>query len=202
MSPISDLNSVPGNTPIHPDEAAKLIPNLASKKELDEWERQNILEAQKWAFGSRVMKSRNPLDEIYLRELHRRMFGETWKWAGKYRTRDANLGCPFHEIRERIGILLGDAQFWIANKTFTLDEIAVRFHHRLVAQVHAFPNGNERHARMLADVIVQKNGGARFTWGRANLVEVGPTRNAYLSALRALDDNDNNIQLLLTFARS
>lgn len=202
MSSISHLNSVPGNTPIHPDDAAKLIPNLATKKELDEWERQNILEAQKWAFSSRVMKSRNPLDEFYLRELHRRMFGETWKWAGKYRTRDANLGCPFHEIYERIGMLLGDAHFWIANKTFTLDEIAVRFHHRLVGQIHAFANGNGRHARMLADVIVEKNGGARFTWGRANIVEVGPTRNAYLSALRTLDDNDGNIQPLLKFARS
>lgn len=202
MTPISDLNSVPGNTPIHPDDAAKLIPNLATKKELDEWERQNILEAQKWAFSSRVMKSRNPLDDIYLRELHRRMFGETWKWAGKYRTRDVSVGCPFYEIYERIGTLLGDARFWIGNKTFTLDEIAVRFHHRLVGQIHAFPNGNGRHARMLADVIAEKNGGARFTWGRTNLVEVGPTRNAYLSALRALDDNDNNIQPLLTFARS
>lgn len=202
MSPISDLNSVPGNTPIHPDDAAKLIPNLATKKELDEWERQNILEAQKWAFGSRVMRRRNPLDENYLRELHRRMFGETWKWAGKFRTRDVNLGCHYHEIHERIGMLLGDAQFWFANKTFTLDETAVRFHHRLVGQIHAFPNGNGRHARMLADVIVEKNGGARFTWGRANLVEAGPTRNAYLSALHALDDSDNNIQPLLTFARS
>lgn len=202
MSPISDLNSVPGNTPIHPDDAAKLIPNLATKKELDEWERQNILEAQKWAFTSRVLRNRNPRDEIYLRELHRRMFGETWKWAGKYRTRDVNFGCHYDEIHERIGILLGDAQFWLANKTFTLDETAVRFHHRLVGQIHAFPNGNGRHARMLADVIVEKNGGVRFTWGRANLVEVGPTRNAYLSALRALDDNDNNIQPLLTFARS
>jgi Fic-DOC domain mobile mystery protein B len=202
MSPISDLNSVPGNTPIHPDDAAKLIPNLATKKELDEWERQNILEAQEWAFSSRIMKSRNPLDEIYLRELHRRMFDETWKWAGKYRTRDVSPGCPFHEIYERIGMLLGDGQFWTGNKTFTLDEIAVRFHHRLVGQIHAFPNGNGRHARMLADVIVEKNGGTRFTWGQANLVEVGPTRNAYLSALHALDDNDNNINPLLAFARS
>ena len=202
MSPISDLNSVPGNTPIHPDDAAKLIPNLATKKELDEWERQNILEAQEWAFGSRVMKRRSPLDEIYLRELHERMFGETWKWAGKYRTRDVSLGCPFHEIYERIGMLLGDTQFWIEKKMFTLDEIAVRFHHRLAGKIHAFPNGNGRHARMLADVLVEKYGGTRFTWGQANLVEVGPTRNAYLSALQALDDNDNNVKPLLAFARS
>ncbi|HYW99915.1 MAG TPA: mobile mystery protein B [Candidatus Elarobacter sp.] len=103
---------------------------------------------------------------------------------------------------ERIGMLLGDAQYWIEHKTFTLDEIAVRFHHRLVGQIHAFPNGNGRHARMLADVIVEKNGAARFTWGRANLVEVGPTRDAYLGALHALDDDGNDIQPLLTFARS
>ena len=202
MSPISDLNSVPGNTPIDPDDAAKLIPNLATKKELDEWERQNILEAQRWAFSSRVMKSRNPLDEIYLRELHRRMFGDTWKWAGTYRTKKVNIGCPFYEIAQRIGTLLGDAQYWVANHTFSLDEIAIRFHHRLVGQVHAFPNGNGRHARMMADVIAEKNGGVRFTWGRANLVEVGPTRDAYLSALRAVDENNHNVQLLLTFARS
>jgi Fic-DOC domain mobile mystery protein B len=133
------------------------IPNLATKKELDEWERQNILEAQKWAFSSRVMKSRNPLDEIYLRELHRRMFEETGKWAGKYRTRDVSVGCPFREIYERIGTLLADARFWIGNKTFNLDEIAVRFHHRLVGPIHAFPNGNGRRARMLAAGFYEPN---------------------------------------------
>jgi Fic-DOC domain mobile mystery protein B len=202
MSPISGLNSIPGNTPIDPHDAAKLIPNLATKKELDEWERQNILEAQRWAFSSRVMKSRDPLDEIYLRELHRRMFGDTWKWAGTYRTKNVNIGCPFYEIAQRIGTLLGDAQYWIPSHTFSLDEIAIRFHHRLVGQIHAFPNGNGRHARMMADVIAAKNGAARFTWGRANLVDVGLTRDAYLSALRAVDEKNDNVQPLLTFARS
>jgi Fic-DOC domain mobile mystery protein B len=202
MSTILNLNSTPGNTPIHPDDAAKLIPNLATKKDLDEWERKNILEATEWAFSPRVMKNRNPLDEIYLRELHRRMFNQTWKWAGKYRTRDVSIGCAFHEIYQRIGATLENAQFWIQNKTFGLDEIAVRFHHRLVGQIHAFPNGNGRHARLLADVLVEKQGATRFTWGQTSLLAVGPTRNAYLGALHALDENDNNVQPLLTFARS
>ena len=82
MSTIPNLNETPGNTPLHPDDAAQLIPNLATRKESDESERTNILAAQRWAFNSRVLQSRDLLDELYLRELHRRMFDSTWKWAG------------------------------------------------------------------------------------------------------------------------
>jgi Fic-DOC domain mobile mystery protein B len=203
MTAISDLNAVPGNTPLHPDDAAHLIPNLATRRELDEWERQNILEAQKWAFSSRVMSSRDPLDEIYLRDLHRKMFDATWKWAGKYRIRDGiNIGCPFAQIQERIGVLMGDARYWAKHGSFTIDEIGVRLHHRLVWTIHAFPNGNGRHARLLANIVVVKHGGLSFTWGRAGLGAAGPARAAYFKALHSLDENDNNVQPLLKFARS
>ena len=202
MSTIPNLNETPGNTPLHPDDAARLIPNLATRKELDEWERTNILVAQSWAFNSRVMRSRDPLDEIYLRELHRRMFEETWKWAGKYRTRDVNIGCPFAEIYQRIPILLGNVHFWIQNSTFEMDEIAVRFHYQLVSEIHPFPNGNGRHARLLANVLSVKYGRPRFTWGRANLADAGPAREAYFEALRALDTHADNVMPLLQFARS
>jgi len=202
MTTIPDLNEAPENTPLHPDDAAKLIPNLATRKELDEWERKNILVAQRWAFNSRVMRNRDPLDEVYLRELHRRMFDETWKWAGKYRIRDVNFGCPFAEIYQRISILLGNVRFWIKNSTFEIDEITVRFHYQLVSEIHAFPNGNGRHARLLANVLSVKHGRARFTWGRANLVNTGPARETYFEALRALDADANNVGPLLQFARS
>jgi len=202
MSTIPNLNDTPGNTPLHPDDAAQLIPNLATRRELDEWERENILAAQGWAFGSRVMSSRDPVDEIYLRELHRRMFDKTWKWAGKYRIRDVNLGCPFAEIYQRIPVLLGNVRFWIEKETFEVDEIAVRFHHQLVSEIHAFPNGKGRHGRLIASVLAVKHGRPRFTWGRTDLVNTGPARDMYLAALRALDANFNNIQPLLEFARS
>jgi Fic-DOC domain mobile mystery protein B len=202
MSSIPNLNETPGNTPLHPDDAAQLIPNLASRKELDEWERTNILAAQRWAFNSRVMRSKNPMDELYLRELHRRMFDETWKWAGKYRTRDANIGCPFAEIYHRIPVLLGNVRFWMQHSTFDMDEIAVRFHYPLVSEIHPFPNGNGRHARLLANVLSVKYGRPRFSWGRANLVNVGPAREAYFAALQALDADSSNIHPLLQFARS
>jgi Fic-DOC domain mobile mystery protein B len=202
MTIIPDLNETPGNTPLHPDDAAQLIPNLATRKELDEWERTNILAAQNWAFNSRVMRTRDPLHELYLRELHRRMFRETWKWAGKYRTRDVNFGCPFAEIYQRIPVLLGNVRFWIEKNTFDTDEIAVRFHYQLVTEIHAFPNGNGRHARLLANVLRVKHGRPRFTWGRANLTATGPAREFYFAALHALDSDSTNIQPLLEFARS
>lgn len=199
MTTIPNLNETPGNTPLHPDDAEQLIPNLATRQELDEWERTNILAAQNWAFNSRVMRNRDPLDELYLRELHRRMFGETWKWAGKYRTRDVNFGCPFAEIYHRIPILLGNVRFWIEKNTFDMDEIAVRFHYQLVTEIHAFPNGNGRHARLLANVLRVKHGRPRFTWGRTT---TGPARESYFASLHALDADSANVQPLLEFARS
>jgi Fic-DOC domain mobile mystery protein B len=199
---IPGLNEKPGNTPLHPDDAAQLIPNLATRGQLDEWERKNILVAQRWIFNPRIVSRRDPLDEIYVRELHRRMFDETWKWAGTYRIRDVNIGCPFFDILQRLPFLLGSCRYWIDNKTFAIDEIAVRFHHKLVWEIHAFPNGNGRHARMIADVLAVKHGQSRFTWGRVNLAEPGPRRDAYTAALRALDANDNDVGPLLKFARS
>ena len=148
------------------------------------------------------MRARDPLDELYLRELHRRMFDATWKWAGKYRTRDVNIGCPFAEIYQRIPVLLGNVRFWIEKKTFDMDEIAARFHYQLVTEIHAFPNGNGRHARLLANVLRAKHGWPRFTWGRINLTAIGPARESYFAALHALDVDSTNIQPLLEFAKS
>jgi Fic-DOC domain mobile mystery protein B len=200
---IPGLNEKPGNTPLHPDDAAGLIPALATRGELDEWERKNILVAQRWIFNPRIVSRRDPLDEIYVRELHRRMFGETWKWAGTYRRRDGlNIGCPFAEIYQRLPVLLGNGRHWIENETFEVDEIAVRFHHKLVWEIHPFSNGNGRHARMIADVLAVKHRRPKFTWGRVNLAELEPRRETYLAALRALDANDNDVRPLLEFARS
>jgi fido (protein-threonine AMPylation protein) len=116
----TNLNAAPGNTPIDPDGQAQLIPNLATQGELDEWERRNIIEGRDWALGSRTMRNRDPFDESYLREVHERMFDQTWKWAGTYRNSEKTFGCLVHEIRERIGALLGDTRYWADNRTFRL----------------------------------------------------------------------------------
>ena len=187
-----------GNTPLSPEELADLIPNLATKEELNEWERENILLAREWATSDRTAPLQMVSDQ-YIRKLHERMFDQTWKWAGLYRLTEKNIGVPVHEIRERLMALLGDVRYWIENKTYSPDEIAVRFHHRLVS-IHAFPNGNGRHARLIADVLVMKLGNPALTWGSANLVEDGASRTRYLKAIRTADDGE--IQPLLQFARS
>jgi len=198
---IPNLNQALGNTPLDPDELAQLVPNLATQAELNEWERQNILEANEWELNPRVLRRQDPLIEPYLRELHRRMFDRTWKWAGTYRQKNKNLGVPFHQILNRLAVILGDAQYWIEHKIFEIDEIAIRFHHRLV-WVHAFPNGNGRHARLLADAIAAKNGREPFSWGLRELVAMSATRDEYIRSLKAADANNDDIQGLLRFARS
>ena len=129
------------------------------------------------------------------------MFDQTWKWAGRYRTTNKNLGVPFHQILNNIAAILGDTHYWMERRIFDADEIAIRFHHRLV-WIHPFPNGNGRHARLLADVIVVKNGREQFTWGSRKLADIGPARAEYIRCLKAADADHEDIQGLLTFARS
>jgi Fic-DOC domain mobile mystery protein B len=166
---------------------------------LNEFERLNILEATKWAFSNRVLANSDPFSEPYVRELHRRVFDNTWRWAGRYRSTEKNLGVLVHEIRNRIPALLGDAKYWVDNQTHAVDEIAIRVHHGLTA-IHPFPNGNGRHARLLADVIAVKLKRSEFSWGTKDMVSVGPAREAYIKALRKADNGD--LLDLLTFSRS
>ena len=187
-----------GNTPLSTEELTDLIPSLATKAELNEWERENILRGREWATKDRTSPSAMVSDE-YVRRLHQKMFDQTWKWAGQYRRTEKNIGVPFHEIPERLGVLVGDVRYWIENGTFSSDEIAVRFHYRLVS-IHPFPNGNGRHARLIADVLTMKLGRVAFTWGSTDLIRQGEARAQYLEALRAADNG--NIQPLLEFARS
>ena len=187
-----------GNTPISPDELADLIPSLATKEELNEWERENLLLARDWAIADRTGAVDIASDK-YVRKLHGKMFDQTWKWAGKYRGTEKNIGVPFQGIRERLMALFGDVRYWIENSTYSLDELSVRFHHRLVL-IHPFPNGNGRHARLIADVLARKLSRPEFTWGSANLVKEAEARTKYLEAVTTADDGD--IQPLLKFARS
>lgn len=190
-----------GNTPIQPEEAKQLIPHLSTMGELNEYEAVNILRAREWAFDSRTMKSADPLKEPYVRELHHRMFDNVWKWAGTYRQTERNIGCDPKEIVQRIPQLLANTRHWLENKTFSTDEAVLRFHHQLT-RIHPFANGNGRQARMIADVLAVKYGRPEFTWGAGkDLVAQGDARTRYLTVLRALDANENDLKGLLDFAR-
>jgi len=187
-----------GNTPLSSEELADLIPSLATKEELNEWERENILQARAWALEDRTSPGDIPTDE-YVRKLHKRMFDQTCFFFGDTRPTEKNIGVPVHEFRERFMALYRDVRYWIENNTYSPDEIAVRFHHRLTF-IHLFPNGNGRHARLVADILLVKLRRPAFSWGSANLIRGGEARTKYLEAIRAADHGD--IQPLLKFARS
>jgi Fic-DOC domain mobile mystery protein B len=183
-------------TPLTEEEREDLILSyITLRSELNEAEQANILEAEEWAFS----RKRDVLDERFLKNLHKRMFGRVWKWAGTFRQSEKNIGVDAYQIPVELRKLLEDCRYWIEHGTYEPDEIAARFHHRLVL-VHPYPNGNGRHARTAADLLLVNLGRPRFTWGRANLVDAGETRDSYIAALQAADNHDN--APLLTFVRS
>ena len=183
-------------TPLTPEEREGLIPNyITLRHELNETEQIGIEEADRWAFGRR----RNVLEEKFIRQLHKRMFGDTWRWAGQFRTTARNIGVDAYRIGTDLRAMFDDVAYWIEHQTYPIDEIVARYHHRLV-QIHPFPNGNGRLSRLAADLLAVQLGVERFSWGRANLVEAATTRSAYVAALKAADEHD--FGPLFAFVRS
>jgi len=192
-----NLDYPPGATPLDPDEAAGLIPShIANHGQLNEWEMVNIIEGERWAFGRR---HRNLLGNEFVCALHKRMFGTTWRWAGKFRTTEKNIGVDPLRIQTALHDLCEDVKTQLECESYPLDEIAARFSHRLVA-IHPFANGNGRLSRTMADLLLVQHDAPRFFWGAGNLVADGEVRQRYLMALRAADGKDYGP--LLAFVRS
>jgi Fic-DOC domain mobile mystery protein B len=193
-----DFDYPPGATPIDPDEdGGLLLSHITNRAELDRWEQDNIKEAEEWAFRR---KPRDLISTDFTCRLHKRMFGTVWKWAGVFRRSSKNIGVEAWAIRSSLHDLLENLQIWIEQKVYVPDEIAARFHHRLVA-IHLYANGNGRHARLMADLLlVHTLDRPHFTWGSKSLVQAGECRACYISALRAADRHD--YRPLLEFVRS
>jgi Fic-DOC domain mobile mystery protein B len=200
---VSDiLDSPTGATPLTAGDFEGLIPTwIATKSDLNRAEQANIGVASVWAFDRKLKIS--DLTQGWLKNLHRRMFDEVWRWAGSYRQTDTNIGVPWYEIQTSVEQLILDVHAQTQNpdtQPWSIDEIAVRFHHRLVS-IHPFPNGNGRHARLAADVIAIGLGGGRFGWGAGvQLYDVGPARDEYLTELRRAD-REGDYAGLIAFAR-
>jgi len=187
-----------GATPLTDDDLAGLIPtDVATRGDLDRAELENIVEARTWAVG-RTWSPDALLDSQALADLHRRMFGQVWRWAGKWRSRETSIGIAPERIQTELRMLVDDALAWTEFTTYPADEIAVRFHHRLVF-IHPFPNGNGRHARLAADLLMRSLGQPAFTWSQ--LPGVLPDRKRYREALQAMDRDREDVTRLLDFAR-
>ncbi len=194
-----DLDYPDGQTPLDGDEKeGLLITTITTRGELDEFEQLGVEKAIEWTI-KRKLGLQQILTEDFLKELHKRMFEDIWKWAGQFRTSNKNLGVDKNHIRTEVKKLFDDCRYWIDHKVFAEDDIAVRFSHRIVT-IHPFSNGNGRHSRLIADILVSHGFGLPpFSWGSINLTAQGAERSAYLKALREADDN--GYQSLINFAR-
>ena len=189
-----------GATPLDPDERSGLIPDyITTQGELNALEQENILEAQQWA----LKKKKNLLKIDFVLELHKKMFNQVWKWAGLTRTTDKNIGVQWDQVTPKLGELLANTEYRIENQPDDLEQIILEFHHKLVA-IHAFPNGNGRHARLITNLLLIQSGKEPFTWGASTstdtIITEGAIRDDYITALQAADNR--NYDLLLKFARS
>lgn len=188
----------PGATPLEPEDLENLVVEVTTQGELDRAEARNIIKAVQWANGNTRLR-KDLLTVPGLLRLHRHMLGETWRWAGRYRNKNTNIGTDYPLIREEVPQICGDARYWVENDTYPWPELAIRFHHRLV-KTHPFVNGNGRHARLAADLLLEYDGHAVLPWGGTELVKASSERDEYLAALREADQND--YERLVRFAQS
>ena len=185
-----------GHTELSEDDRVGLIPSyIATRGDLFAAEQRNIAVA----LLRRAPSVPDLLDDGYLRGLHRDLFGQVWEWAGRYRRFETNIGIDPKQISVAVRMLVHDVFVWVDNETYEPDELAVRFHHRLVA-IHPFPNGNGRHGRVAAEYLAMALGRQRFGWGIGLDVDTEELRAIYSRALQRADAGD--IDELLTFARS
>jgi Fic-DOC domain mobile mystery protein B len=192
-----------GATPLTDAELSGLRLPLLTRAELNLAEAQNIGRAVSWLFSHRRLRPEAVTREAWLQNLHRRMYGEVWTWAGQYRTTNRNLGVPYWQIGVDMHNLEADTHVWLADTTsgrYGDDECAIRFGYRLVV-IDPFPNGNGRWSRLASDALIRALDGPQFTWGRASLIEPSQMRRNYIAALQAAD-TDRDFSALIAFARS
>jgi Fic-DOC domain mobile mystery protein B len=187
-----------GVTPLDPDESeGLLLDHIQTREELNRWEQENIQKAFLWAL---TRKNRNLLSQSFICTLHRKMFEDVWRWAGQFRTTEKNIGCDPVYIATNVVQLCDECQGWLEFKSYPADEIAVRFHHRLVL-IHPFPNGNGRHARLITDLLLDEFlDKPVFSWGNTDLNNPSEGRGEYIRSLKEADKG--NITPLLNFIRS
>jgi Fic-DOC domain mobile mystery protein B len=188
-----------GATPLDPDDMEGLkFRHVTTRAELDHLEQVNIESGLAWLDRK---KNIEVLSENFARELHKKLFGDVWKWAGTFRKTEKSIGIDPRQVAVQFRQLLGDTQFWVDNETFDPLEIAARFHHRTV-YIHLFPNGNGRHARIMADTILTNIYDlSPIDWEAGyDLQSMNKRRKQYIAALRAADDGD--FEQLLEFVNT
>jgi Fic-DOC domain mobile mystery protein B len=185
---IQNMEYPEGATPLDQNELGGLKhKHITTRGELDELEQVNIQSGLRWLARQRG----DVLTDAFATTLHRQLFGDVWDWAGTFRRTGKNVGVDPIQIGIQLRQLTDDAKYWAQHRTYSPSEAAVRLHHRLV-YIHPFPNGNGRHARIMADAALDRVYQAKpIDWaGGEDLQKMNRRREAYISALKSADRGD------------
>lgn len=186
---IENMEYIEGETPLDPDELEGLrFPHVTMRRELNELEQASIDDGMLWLRRQRRI---DVLSDEFCRRLHEKLFGQVWRWGGRYRRTEKNIGVDPIYIGVELRGLFDDARYLVQNGTYQPLEAGVRFHHRLVS-IHPFPNGNGRHARIMSDLLLRKLYHTDpIDWaGGQDLQRSNERRYQYIAALRAADGKD------------
>lgn len=189
---IADETQPNGATP-GDDTSELILTRLTTRAERNTAETYAIsLAYDKYIFEARRKKRGTRwLTNDLLCAIHHDMFGSIWKWAGKYRTDNLNIGMDWHMIPEQVRLLCDDFQYWNApTSTMPVLEVAARLQNRLT-KVHLFRNGNGRHARLITDIFLYSRQHPLPEWPQTQLMSEGnQVREHYVAAMRDADQGD------------
>ena len=190
------IHNPEGATPLTADDMLGLKQmHVETREQLNELEAANILQGQIWVSGLKGLKIESVFDRNFIINLHLALFGDVWKWAGTFRTRELNIGVDPVNISVELHNFLEDAKCWIEFDHFDNLELSARIQHRLV-KIHPFVNGNGRHSRMFTDIVrifLLKE--KPMKWAEAKLENMSMERSSYIQGLRKADAGDFSVFL-------
>ena len=173
--------NIPGATPI--SDTGGLRKKAETREQLDVVELENIAKAMAKYLSRKPTRRMAPFTPDWMLKLHREMLGEVWRWAGKTRTSEKNIGFHVFQIMSGLMNLAKDIVLWKGD----LVADAASLHHRSV-RIHPFEDGNGRWARLLTNIWLKQNDGPIIVWPEPELRQSShPLRKRYLIAVKQAD---------------
>jgi len=180
-----------GETPLD-DISGLRLSWVRTSSALDKAEYRNIAAAIEKYLSGRPSRRAAPFTANWMLKLHGEMLGDVWRWAGKIRNAELNIGIEWMLIPDRMEELARDAAFWRQCEDADRDLLseAAILHHRAV-RIHPFLGGNGRWARLLAEIWLRQHSHAGINWPENVLpAKDSPIRLEYIAALKTADAGD------------
>ena len=183
-----------GQTPLPHDELAALLPEVvvvlgepitrAAVYDLEQGLQDRVTDELMPAAIDGSLPLDALLNDYFVRDLHARLFGPVWKWAGRWRRTEVNIGVAPERIAVELRNALDAIAYrWDHTDDWTPRQLGIVVHAETV-RIHPFVDGNGRTTRLLADLVfaaVQDPTEVQYEWDLE--------KARYIELLRAYDQN-------------